>query len=234
MRIKEMIPDDWFILLEDETKKEYFKSLEKFVDSEYKETQIYPSKENIFKALELTPYNKLKIIILGQDPYHGEGQAHGLCFSVPDGQKQPPSLKNIYKELSNNLKTTPPLSGNLEHWAKQGALLLNTVLTVRANQANSHKNKGWEIFTDAIISKVNELTHPVCFVLWGSQAQKKIPLINTELHNIIKSVHPSPLSAYRGFLGSNQFSKINEKIISAQMSPIEWIPQTPRQQEFVF
>ena len=204
------VPSGWSFVLQDEMTKPYFKELHQFITKQYNETTVYPAKENIFKALELTPFNEVKVVILGQDPYHGENQAHGLSFSVERGEKIPPSLRNMYKELFDDVGIEPATHGNLMSWAKQGVLLLNTVLTVQAGKANSHKNKGWEQFTDRIIEELAKRNEPVIFVLWGAPAQKKEALIKQyPQHAIIKSPHPSPLSAYRGFFGSKPYSKIN-------------------------
>ena len=204
------VPSGWSFVLQEEITKPYYNELLQFLTKQYSETAIYPAKENIFKALELTPFNEVKVVILGQDPYHGENQAHGLSFSVERGVKIPPSLRNMYKELFDDLGIAPATHGNLTSWAKQGVLLLNTVLTVQAGKANSHKNKGWEQFTDTIIVELGKRSEPVIFVLWGAPAQKKEALIKQyPQHAIIKAPHPSPLSAYRGFFGSKPFSKIN-------------------------
>jgi uracil-DNA glycosylase len=222
MSLKNLVPSDWQAVLADEFNKDYFESLESFLEKEWQQEQIFPPREKIFNALSLTPFEDVKVLILGQDPYHDDHQAHGLCFSVPDGIKQPPSLKNIFKELQSDLDVPPPASGCLENWAEQGVLLLNTVLTVRAHQANSHSGQGWENFTDAVISVLNNKKSPVIFVLWGSHAQKKIPLIDTQKHEIICSAHPSPLSAYRGFFGSAPFSKINTMLKEYKLNSINW------------
>ncbi|MGK9044123.1 uracil-DNA glycosylase [Mammaliicoccus vitulinus] len=203
-------------------KSEYdFSEMESFLEKAYQNKTIYPDKENIYQAFDLTPLDRVKVVVLGQDPYHGPNQAHGLAFSVqPDG-KFPPSLRNIYKELEADIgcqRETP----HLQDWAKEGVLLLNTVLTVEAHQAHSHKNIGWEIFTDEIIKSVSRELDDVVFILWGKPAQSKIKLIDTERHHIIQSVHPSPLSAYRGFFGSKPFSKTNEYLIASGKEPINW------------
>lgn len=183
---------------------------------------IYPAEENIFKALELTPLQDVKVVILGQDPYHGEGQAHGLSFSVPEGVKIPPSLANIYKELQSDLGIMPSPSGLLERWARQGVLLLNSVLSVEAGRAGSHQGKGWEAFTDAVIAAVNGQDKAVVFMLWGSYAQKKAAFVDADKHLVLKSVHPSPLSAYRGFFGCKHFSKANDFLGAQGQVPIKW------------
>ena len=217
-----ILKNDWKELLEDEFSKEYYQTLRQFLLEEYKTKKIYPDKHDIFNSLHLTPYKDIKVIILGQDPYHGPGQAHGLSFSVNPGIKTPPSLLNIYKELNSDLGCYIPNNGYLKKWADQGVLLLNTSLTVRAGEANSHKNIGWQIFTDKIISLVNEKDDPVVFLLWGNNAIKKKDLTTNKKHLILTSVHPSPLSASRGFFGSKPFSKINNFLISANKKPIDW------------
>lgn len=217
-----ILKNDWKDLLEDEFNKEYYQTLRNFLTNEYKTKTIYPDKYDIFNALHFTSYKDIKVIILGQDPYHGPGQAHGLSFSVNPGIKIPPSLLNIYKELNSDLGCYIPNNGYLKKWADQGVLLLNTSLTVRAGEANSHKSIGWEIFTDKIISLVNEKEDPVVFLLWGNNAIKKKNLITNKRHLILTSVHPSPLSASRGFFGSKPFSKINNFLISINKKPIDW------------
>ncbi len=216
------IPADWQPILAAETQKSYFPLLERFVDDERSKYAVYPPAEDVFNALRYTPYAQVKVLLLGQDPYHDEGQAHGLCFSVRPGIKPPPSLMNIFGELKSDLGCTFPNNGYLVPWAEQGILLLNAVLTVRAHQPNSHKDKGWETFTDAVIRKVNEKPDPVVFVLWGGYARKKVPLIDTSRHTIVQSAHPSPLSARSGFFGSKPFSKINAALERAGKSPINW------------
>lgn len=217
-----ILKNDWKELLQEEFTKDYYLSLRNFLITEYKTNTIYPDKYDIFNALHFTAYKDIKVVILGQDPYHGPGQAHGLSFSVNPGVRIPPSLLNIYKELNSDLGCFIPNNGYLKKWADQGVLLLNTSLTVRSGQANSHKNKGWEIFTDKIISLVNAKEDPVVFLLWGNNAIKKKELITNKKHLILTSVHPSPLSASRGFLGSKPFSKINEFLISIKKEPIDW------------
>ena len=217
-----ILKNDWKDLLEDEFNKEYYQTLRNFLTNEYKTKTIYPDKYDIFNALHFTSYKDIKVVILGQDPYHGPGQAHGLSFSVNPGIKIPPSLLNIYKELNSDLGCYIPNNGYLKKWADQGVLLLNTSLTVRAGEANSHKSIGWEIFTDKIISLVNEKEDPVVFLLWGNNAIKKKNLITNKRHLILTSVHPSPLSASRGFFGSKPFSKINNFLISVNKNPIDW------------
>lgn len=215
------IEESWKNLLKPEFEKPYFSSLINFVKQEYKEHTCYPKGKNIFKAFELTPFDQVKVVLLGQDPYHGEGQAMGLCFSVPNGIPYPPSLRNIIIELKNDTGIELK-SGDLTPWAKQGVFLLNATLTVRAHQAGSHQKKGWETFTDSVIHKISEEKEHVVFILWGSYAQQKIILIDTQKHFIIKSVHPSPLSAHRGFFGSRPFSLTNEYLTSKKIEPIQW------------
>lgn len=215
------IEESWKNLLKPEFEKPYFSSLINFVKQEYKEHTCYPKGKNIFKAFELTPFDQIKVVLLGQDPYHGEGQAMGLCFSVPNGIVYPPSLRNIIIELKNDTGIELK-SGDLTPWAKQGVFLLNATLTVRAHQAGSHQKKGWETFTDSVIHKISEEKEHVVFILWGSYAQQKINLIDTRKHFIIKSVHPSPLSAHRGFFGSRPFSLTNEYLTSKKIEPIQW------------
>ena len=217
------IVNDWLPTVEAECRKPYYKELYKFVKKEYETSVIYPPSDEIFTAFHLTPLSEVKVLILGQDPYHEPNQAHGLSFSVPVDQKQiPPSLQNIYKELHEDIGCYIPDNGNLVKWAKQGVLMLNTVLTVRAHQANSHKGRGWEQFTDAIIQAVNAKDTPVVYMLWGSPAQTKIPVLTNPKHLILKSVHPSPLSAYRGFFGCRHFSKCNEFLEANGLAPIDW------------
>ncbi|MEG0156659.1 MAG: uracil-DNA glycosylase [Anaerovoracaceae bacterium] len=210
--------NDWDELLEEEFKKEYYLELRRFLKSEYGKQVIYPDMYDIFNALKLTPYHRVKAVILGQDPYHQPGQAHGLCFSVAHGVKPPPSLVNIFKELKEDLNIDPPNHGNLTKWAKEGVLLLNTVLTVRANQANSHKGKGWEQFTDRVIQLLNLREEPMVFILWGANARRKKALVTNPNHRILEAVHPSPLSAYNGFFGGKYFSKTNAYL----KEPIDW------------
>lgn len=212
----------WKELLKDEFDKPYFKSLSEFVHNEYKTNTIYPPAKFIFNALDSLPVDKVKVVIIGQDPYHGEGQAHGLSFSVPDGISLPPSLQNIYKELAKDLGKTHSQSGNLEHWVKEGVLLLNATLTVRAHQAGSHQNKGWEQFTDAIIHHLADSKENLVFILWGNYAQRKGAFIDTQKHLVIKSAHPSPLSAHNGFFGSQPFSKTNKYLEAHGRSSINW------------
>jgi uracil-DNA glycosylase len=216
------LPSSWRPLLAREFDKPYFRSLQKFLESEQQSHTIYPPKKDIFRALELTPYKKVNVLLLGQDPYPGENQAHGLCFSVRPGIKPPASLRNIYKELQTDVGFRIPNHGYLASWAEQGILMINAVLTVRAGQPNSHKGMGWENFTDTIISRVNERESAVVFVLWGAYAQKKVKLIDTDRHTIIKSAHPSPLSARNGFFGSRPFSAINKALRAAGKPLIDW------------
>lgn len=216
-----MINKNWDIVLKEEMKKNYFKNLGIFIKNEYRNKTIFPPYNNIFDALRFTDYDKVKVVILGQDPYHGLGEAHGLSFSVKEGIKIPPSLLNIFKELNNDLGIIRNCT-DLTDWAKQGVLLLNSIMTVEQDRPLSHKNRGWEIFTDTIISKLNERKDPVIFVLWGSFARSKKELITNNNHIIIESVHPSPLSANRGFFGSRPFSKINNNLKKQGKSEIKW------------
>ena len=212
----------WKTLLEEEQEKDYFKKLEEFLEEEYKVNTIYPEKENLYNALDLTSYEDTNVIILGQDPYHGPHQAHGLSFSIASEEaKFPPSLRNMFKELKADLDIERT-NKNLTDWAEQGVLLLNTVLTVQAGKAASHRKKGWEKFTDTIINKLNEKDEQVIFVLWGGDAKKKVPLITNPKHKIIEGVHPSPLSAHNGFFGSKPFSKINVYLEEAGKNTINW------------
>lgn len=212
----------WRPVLIAETEKPYWKPLQQFVRDERSKYKVFPPDKEVFAALHLTPYERVSVLILGQDPYHGEGQAHGLCFSVRPDVAIPPSLVNIYKELHDDLGCKIPNHGNLTHWAEQGVLLLNAVLTVRAHQANSHAGKGWENFTDAIIRAVSAKPDRVVFVLWGAYARKKKPLIDLTRHIVIESAHPSPLSASNGFFGSKPFSKINAALHAADRPEIDW------------
>ena len=214
--------NDWQTILSDEFQKEYYIKLRNQLIKEYKEHCVYPNMFDIFNALHLTAYNDTKVVIIGQDPYHNEGQAHGLCFSVQKDIDIPPSLKNIYKELKDDLGYDIPTHGYLVKWAEQGVLMLNAVLTVRAHQAASHKKLGWEHFTDRIISLLNDKNEPVVFILWGAFAQSKELLITNPKHLIIKSPHPSPLSASRGFFGSKPFSKTNSFLTANGIEPIDW------------
>ena len=216
------IGNSWDEVLAGEFEKEYYLELREFLKSEYSTHQVYPPMEHIFRALKETPYDKVKAVILGQDPYHEPGQAQGLCFSVPEGVKQPPSLVNIFKEMQADLGVRPPSHGNLLTWAHQGVLLLNAVLTVREHEANSHKNKGWEQFTDRVISLLNDREDPVVFILWGANAKAKASLITNERHCIITGAHPSPLSAHNGFWGGKYFSRANEFLEERGYEPINW------------
>lgn len=216
------IGNDWDNVLEGEFEKDYYKKLEEFLEAEYREHTVYPPKENLFNALKFSSYEDTKVVILGQDPYHEPNQAHGLCFSVNKGVKVPPSLVNIYKEIQSDLGLIPPNHGCLEDWARQGVLLLNTVLTVRRGEANSHKGKGWEIFTDRIVKLLNEREKPMVFILWGANAKLKKALITNKEHMIITGVHPSPLSAFNGFFGGGYFSKANRFLEVTGQSPINW------------
>lgn len=216
------IGNDWDEILAEEFEKEYFLNLRDFLKKEYEEQTIYPPKEDIFNALRYSSYENTKVVIFGQDPYHEPDQAHGLCFSVNKGVQIPPSLVNIYKEIENDLGITPPDHGYLEKWAKQGVLLLNNVLTVRKGQANSHRGKGWEEFTDSVARHLNEREAPMVFILWGSNARAKEALITNKNHMIIAGPHPSPLSAYRGFFGGGYFSKANRFLEITGQKPIDW------------
>jgi uracil-DNA glycosylase len=216
------IEAEWLTILRPEFEKPYFTELKSFLLEEKNLYRIYPPGNRIFAAFDYTPFSKVKVVILGQDPYHGDGQAHGLCFSVPDGISLPPSLINIYKELNTDLNVPVPKSGNLEKWAKQGVLLLNATLTVRANQAGSHQRRGWENFTDEVIRQLSARHSGLVFILWGSYAQAKESLIDTSKHFILKAVHPSPLSVYRGFFGCRHFSKANELLVQAGKEPVDW------------
>jgi len=217
-----MIGNKWDILLKEEFEKEYFINLLNFVKEEYKNKVIYPKQNEIFNAFRYTDYEDIKVVILGQDPYHGENQAHGLSFSVKEGIPKPPSLLNIFKELQSDLGFEIPLSGNLISWTKEGVLLLNAVLTVEKNKPASHKGRGWETFTDQVIKIINNKTTPVVFILWGSFARSKKKLITNSIHKIIESTHPSPFSAYNGFMGSRPFSKANTFLKNNSIVPINW------------
>lgn len=219
-----VIGNDWDEIIGEEFKKDYYIRLREFLKEEYAKHTVYPDMHSIFNALKLTPYKDVRVVILGQDPYHEPNQAHGLCFSVQDGTPLPPSLKNIYKELEADLGIPPSKSGDLTKWAKQGILLLNTVLTVRRGEANSHKGKGWELLTDEIIRKLNDKTEPIVFILWGANARSKKSLITNPIHGIIESAHPSPLSAFNGFFGSRPFSRANKFLILNRIPPINWKP----------
>lgn len=214
--------NSWDELLKEEFSKEYYLRLREFLKMEYSSRTVYPDMHDIFNALKLTDYNDVKVVILGQDPYHGEGEAHGLSFSVKPGIAIPPSLKNIYKELNQSLGCYIPNNGFLEKWAKQGVLLLNTSLTVRKDMANSHSGKGWEILTDAIIKKLNSRSDPMVFMLWGNNAKSKSWFIDNDRHLVLMSVHPSPLSASRGFFGCNHFKLANDFLVKTGKDPIDW------------
>lgn len=216
------IGNKWDEILKDEFEKDYYKKIRQFLKYEYSNYTVYPKMENIFSALKLCDYDDIKVVIIGQDPYHEEGQAHGLSFSVQPGIAIPPSLLNMYKELQTDLGCYIPNNGFLEKWAKQGVLLLNNVLTVRAHQANSHKDCGWEDFTDKIIEELNKRNTPIVFLIWGSCAKKKETLITNPIHKILKAPHPSPLSAYRGFFGCKHFSKTNNILMENGELPIDW------------
>ena len=217
-----LVGNDWDNILQEEYDKDYFKKIVKFINKEYKEKVIFPPKSQILRALSLTNYNDVKVVILGQDPYHGEGEANGLAFAVSNGIKLPPSLKNIYKELYNDLEIKPSTVGNLECWAKEGVLLLNAVLTVEKDKAASHKNIGWEMFTDSIIKKINEKEEPVVFILWGNFAKSKKNLITNSKHLVIESSHPSPFSVNYGFFGSKPFSRTNKFLKDNNIKEIDW------------
>ena len=212
----------WNEILAEEMQKDYYQELQAFVQKRRAEVRVFPEEKNVFNALELTPFESVKVVILGQDPYHGFGQAHGLSFSVQKGIPLPPSLKNIYKELQEDIGGELPTEGDLSHWAKQGVLLLNTVLTVEEGNANSHKGMGWERLTNRLIESLNGLKLPVIFILWGKPAQDKEKLITNPNHVILKAPHPSPLSAYRGFFGSKPFSRVNDILIQQGQTPIRW------------
>ncbi len=216
------IGNDWDIMLQDEFDRPYFKRLENFLTEERARYEIYPPQEDVFNALRYSSFQDTKVVILGQDPYHEPGQAHGLCFSVNKGVTIPPSLVNIYKEIENDLGIKMPGHGYLADWAKQGVLLLNTVLTVRRGQANSHKGKGWEIFTDRIVEILNERQKPMVFILWGANAKSKTELITNKEHMVITGAHPSPLSAWKGFFGGRYFSKANRYLEITGQEPVDW------------
>ena len=217
-----ILQNDWANYLNDEFEKDYYKKLSQALKEEYKRATVYPDMDNIFNALHLTPYAETKVLILGQDPYHGPGQAHGLSFSVREGVPFPPSLRNMLKELKYDLDIPMPEHGSLEKWAKQGVLLLNSVLTVRDGEPNSHKKLGWQIFTDRVIEVLNEREQPIVFILWGKHAQEKLPMIDQKRHFVLKAPHPSPLSASRGFFGSRPYSKCNEFLRNNGITEIDW------------
>jgi uracil-DNA glycosylase len=216
------LPPSWRPVLGDQLQQPYYLRLAEFLDRERREQTVYPPEPDVFNALKLTPFDDVKVVILGQDPYHDEGQAHGLAFSVRPGVTTPPSLRNIFKELQTDIGCPKPLDGSLVPWAKQGVLLLNAVLTVRSHEPHSHRGKGWEQFTDAAITAVGNKSDPVVFVLWGAPAQKKIPLIDASRKTILKAPHPSPLSAHSGFFGSNPFSAVNAALKASGHDPINW------------
>jgi len=216
------IGNSWDDILAEEFKKEYYLNLREFLKREYANYNVYPNMYDIFNSLKYAPYENVKAVIIGQDPYHGPGQAHGLCFSVKAGVAPPPSLQNIFKELKADLGIDPPNNGELTDWANQGVLMLNSVLTVREGMANSHKGKGWEILTDEIIRKLNERDKPIAFILWGGNAKAKAPLITNPIHGIFKAAHPSPLSAYNGFFGCRHFSQVNKFLTDNGITPIDW------------
>ena len=222
VRVSSRLPSCWARLLVDELSADYFNQLQLFVEQERRQYEVYPAEDDVFAAFALTPPERVRVLLLGQDPYHDEGQAHGLCFSVQPGIKPPPSLVNIFRELRDDVGCSIPSHGWLESWARQGVLLLNTVLTVRAHTAHSHRGKGWEQFTDAVIQCVNQKREKVAFVLWGKPAQKKAKLIDGQRHTVLQAAHPSPLSAYRGFLGSRPFSTINQMLREQGEKEIEW------------
>lgn len=217
-----ILQNDWANYLNDEFEKDYYKKLSQALKEEYSRATVYPDMDNIFNALHLTPYAETKVLILGQDPYHGPGQAHGLSFSVREGVPFPPSLRNMLKELKEDLGIPMPNHGCLENWAKQGVLLLNSVLTVRDGEPNSHKKLGWQIFTDRVIEALNEREQPIVFILWGKHAQEKLPMIDQKKHFVLKAPHPSPLSASRGFFGSRPYSKCNEFLRNNGITEIDW------------
>ena len=214
--------NEWDEILREEFESDYYRRIRAILKKEYAEYEIYPPKEDIFNALRYTSYSDVKAVLLGQDPYHGPGQAHGLCFSVRLGVEPPPSLKNIFRELETDMGLEPPTSGCLTPWAQEGVLLLNTTLTVRRGQANSHKNLGWTQFTDAVIRKLNDRTQPIVFLLWGGNARSKRELITNPQHLVLETVHPSPLSAYNGFFGCRHFSQCNEFLMKNGVAPIDW------------
>lgn len=222
MDISPKIEASWKEVLHDEFQKSYFPELKKFLLLEKQNYSIYPAGKNIFNAFNSTPFDNVKVVILGQDPYHGPNQAHGLAFSVPDGLPFPPSLQNIFTELQSDIGCDMPRNGNLTRWAKQGVFLLNTVLTVRAGQAHSHKDRGWEQFTDAVVRTISERKEHVVFLLWGRPAQMKAALIDERKHLVLRAPHPSPLSAYRGFFGSKPFSSANAYLLQHGQTPIDW------------
>lgn len=222
MRLFEQLPQPWQARLSEQADQPYWQSLERYLISEYLEHSVFPQRENIFRAFESCEPDSVRVVILGQDPYHDNGQAHGLSFSVPVGMKHPPSLRNIFRELESDIGAGPREFGDLSSWAEQGVLLLNTVLTVRAHEANSHRNQGWEQFTDAVIEELGSDSSPKVFLLWGKPAQSKSELINVPPHEILSAPHPSPLSAYRGFFGSRPFSQANQRLAEWGRKEIDW------------
>ena len=218
----ETIGNDWDSILKEEFEKDYYKKIEEFLEEEYRKKTVFPEREKIFEAFKLTPFKEVKVVILGQDPYHGRGQSHGLAFSVQKDVKIPPSLRNIYKELESDLGLEIPNNGYLKSWAERGVLLLNTALTVREGQANSHRKVGWEIFTDKVIKRINEKEDPVVFILWGNNAKEKEKYITNPIHHVVKSYHPSPLSASRGFFGTRPFSRTNKLLKESGRGPVDW------------
>ncbi len=219
----------WKEQLKEEFEKPYFKRLAEFVRQAYASQTVYPPPKRIFAALESVPFDRVRAVILGQDPYHGPGQAHGLCFSVPDGVPKPPSLQNIFKEIKSDLGVSVPESGNLQHWADQGVLLLNATLTVEAGKAGSHQGKGWEEFTDAVVKKLNEHRDGIVFLLWGAYAQKKGAHIDRKKHLVLQAPHPSPLSAHNGFFGCRHFSQTNAYLASNDQEPFSWVEGAPKE-----
>ena len=222
MALDVKIEQSWKALLQEEFDKPYFVELTDFVRTEYKSYRIYPPGSQIFNAFNLCPFDKVKVVIIGQDPYHGPGQAHGLCFSVNDGVPFPPSLRNIFKEVNDDIGSPIPQSGNLTRWATQGVLLLNATLTVREHSAGSHQRRGWETFTDAVIRIISEQKSKVVFILWGAYAQSKVSLIDSSRHLVLRSVHPSPLSAHAGFFGNHHFSLANDYLVRNGLTSIDW------------
>jgi uracil-DNA glycosylase len=220
--ISVQIEESWRNILAEEFEAPYFEALRDFIVRERQQHTVYPPGQLIFSAFNQTPFNRVKVVILGQDPYHGPGQAHGLCFSVPEGIQQPPSLANIFREIQDDTGLPPPASGDLTPWARQGVLLINAILTVRANQAGSHQNKGWEQFTDAVIRNLSSRRKNIVFLLWGNYAREKAALIDRDRHLILEAAHPSPLSANRGFFGCRHFSRTNEFLEGLGLSPINW------------
>ncbi len=222
MSLRELLPASWQPVLSDELSKPYFSALEQYLESEYASQTVYPPKQEIFSAFSLTPYDDVKVLILGQDPYHGPGQAHGLSFSVKPGERVPPSLRNMYKELEADLGCAIPNNGYLVPWAEQGVMMLNAILTVRHKSPASHQKHGWETFTDAVIEALSAREKPMIFVLWGGKAKKKAKLIDSSRHQVLTGAHPSPLSARYGFFGSKPFSGINDTLTSWGQAPIDW------------